>query len=126
MKRTLAHFALVIGASWLVTGASVGQVLFEDDFNDGEIDTAKWRVDDKPFETGAGDYEVIEADGVVTFSGSSNQNWWAGLALATIPTSTADRASTSRHNGWKGSTPILSGERPRHKWVMTVFPAITT
>lgn len=89
MKRALTLFVLSVGISWLITDVAFGQVLFDDDFNDGEIDTAKWRVDDKPFETGAGDYEVVEADGVVTFSGTSNQNWWAGLALATIPTFSA-------------------------------------
>ena len=89
MKRALTLFVLSVSISWLITDVAFGQVLFDDDFDDGEIDTAKWRVDDKPFETGAGDYEVIEADGVVTFSGTSNQNWWAGLALATIPTFSA-------------------------------------
>ena len=87
--RSLGLFALAVGASWLFTSVSFGQVLFEDDFNDGEIDTAKWRIDDKPYETGAGEYEAVEADGVVTISGRSTQNWWAGLALATIPTFSA-------------------------------------
>ena len=91
-----SRLSLAVILTCLMSDVSVGQVLFEDGFDDDTIDAAKWRLDDKPFETGGGDYEAVEADGVLTISGKSTQNWWGGLALATIPTfrATADAPLT--------------------------------
>ncbi len=66
-----------------------GQVLFEDDFESGEIDEAKWRVDRRPFETGDGEYEAMVVDGQLVIEGEGTRNWWGGFALATVPTFTA-------------------------------------
>ena len=95
-RRTTPLFALAVAVGCLIAGVSFGQTLFEDDFDDDEIDTAKWRIDEKAFETGGGNYEAVEADGVLTISGVSTTNWWGGLALSTIPTFTASADSPRR------------------------------
>ncbi|MCZ6793705.1 MAG: hypothetical protein O7J95_08845, partial [Planctomycetota bacterium] len=81
--------ALVVGFV-LFSGTTYSQVtLLEDDFESAAIDEAKWRRDAAPFETGGGDFQATQADGQLTIAGTATQNWWPGLALATVPTFTA-------------------------------------
>ena len=66
--------------------ACASQVLFTDTFDGTSIDTAKWRVDGRPFESGTSDITAVEGGGMLTFSGTVTGNYWPGTALATIPT----------------------------------------
>ena len=97
MSRSLMHrfacasFAcmtcVLLSSAFLGTAAQAQ--VFEDDFDDDEIDLAKWRIDPAPFETGSGDFTAVEADGTLTIAGASVNNWWGGLSLAAVPTFSA-------------------------------------
>lgn len=71
------------GPVQVVVGAAV---VLSDDFEDGTLDSGKWRLDDAPYETGAGTFTSVEAGGVLTISGGATVSYWPGQAQATLPT----------------------------------------
>lgn len=81
--------ALGVAAGLFGMRACASQVLFSDPFDGASIDTSKWRVDGRPFESGSSDITAVEGGGMLTFSGTVTGNYWPGTALATIPTFTA-------------------------------------
>ncbi|HOW73010.1 MAG TPA: hypothetical protein PKY77_20625 [Phycisphaerae bacterium] len=77
------------GPVQVVVGAAV---VLRDDFENGTIDSGKWRLDDAAYETGEGTFTSVEADGVLTISGEATVSYWAGQAQATLPTFQASAA----------------------------------
>lgn len=66
-----------------VVGAAI---VLSDDFEDGTIDSGKWRLDDAAYETGKGAFTSVESDGVLTISGEATVSYWPGQAQATLST----------------------------------------
>nr|MBP7933372.1 hypothetical protein [Phycisphaerae bacterium] len=64
----------------------VPSVLVQDDFEDGVLNNAVWRVDPTPFEeTGVATFTYLEQDGVMTLGGVVGTPYWPGIALMTVP-----------------------------------------
>jgi len=61
------------------------QVLMEDDFSANVIDPARYVPDAPFFEGGVGDIHAEARDGVIEFTGSTSQQWWAGGTLRVVP-----------------------------------------
>lgn len=76
--------ALLPGAS-----AQFSKVVFSEDFSGATIDISKFAPDAPFFEGGKGDIAAAQHDGVVEFTGTVSQQWWAGATLRVIPTFTA-------------------------------------
>ena len=55
--------------------------LFEDDFESGSIDAAKFEEAAPFFEGGTGDIHPEAGDGVLRFTGTTTQQWWSGGTL---------------------------------------------
>ena len=73
-----------------VTVPEPATVFWADDFEDGVIDPALWRVEDLGFEPGTADMTAVESDGELSIGGVALTNWWGGQSLATIPTFSAN------------------------------------
>ncbi|MGV3774696.1 MAG: hypothetical protein ACO1QB_17485 [Verrucomicrobiales bacterium] len=78
--------ALACSALALTTVHGQSQVLFSDDFEGAELDTTKWRSDDRPFESGVGDIQPYLGTGTLLFQGTVLEQYWPGAAIATVPT----------------------------------------
>lgn len=64
----------------------IPSVLIEDNFEDGVLNDAVWRVDPTPFEeAGAATFTYREQDGVMTLGGAVDTPYWPGIALMTLP-----------------------------------------
>lgn len=85
------HLATVALGLALLPAASAqfSKVVFSEDFNGATIDSSKFAPDAPFFEGGQGDIAATQHDGVVQFTGTVNQQWWAGATLRVIPTFTA-------------------------------------
>ncbi|PYJ97213.1 MAG: hypothetical protein DME23_16675 [Verrucomicrobia bacterium] len=68
--------------------AQITNTVFFDDFADGVIDANKYQPDAPFFEGGQGDIHATEANGVLEFTGTVSQQWWAGATLRIVPTFT--------------------------------------
>ena len=79
--------ALVL-AMVLVQSASaqITNIVFSDDFEDAMIDPNLYQADAPFFEGGQGNISATEANGVVEFTGTVSQQWWAGATLRVVPT----------------------------------------
>src|SRR5690349_13146794 len=88
LKKRPAKWAIAACAMLAAVGthAQTSNVVFSDDFEDGTIDSTKWRSDDTPFESGTSDIQVYESNGALEFSGTVIEQWWPGVSLATVPT----------------------------------------
>ncbi len=62
------------------------QILLEDDFASNTIDPARYVPDAPFFEGGVGDIQAEARDGVIEFTGTTTQQWWAGATLRVVPT----------------------------------------
>lgn len=63
-----------------------------EDFQGGAIDTSKWQVSTRGFEsTGAGTYDVSQADGVLAISGVVDTQYWPGGSVITTKAYTATK-----------------------------------
>ena len=81
--------ALFLLASLPRASAQITNQVFFDDFSAGVIDTNKYQPDAPFFEGGLGDIHATEANGVVEFTGTVSQQWWAGATLRLVPTFSA-------------------------------------
>ncbi len=61
-------------------------VAFEDDFSATTIDPGKYQPDAPFFEGGQGDIHAEIGNGVMSFVGTTSQQWWAGGTLRIVPT----------------------------------------
>jgi hypothetical protein len=88
LKKRPAKWAIAACAMLAAMGthAQPSNVVFSDDFEDGTIDSTKWRSDDTPFESGTSDIQAYESNGALEFSGTVIEQWWPGVSLATVPT----------------------------------------
>src|SRR6266403_1210216 len=80
---------LLLLASLPRASAQITNQVFFDDFSAGVIDTNKYQPDAPFFEGGLGDIHATEANGVVEFTGTVSQQWWAGATLRLVQTFTA-------------------------------------
>lgn len=64
---------------------SQAQVFFLDDFTGASLDPAKWRVSNKPFESGITDIVPTVGSGYLVISGTDTAGWWGGASVATVP-----------------------------------------
>ncbi len=82
--------AAVLGLALLPGAlAQFSKVVFSENFSANTIDTSKFAPDAPFFEGGLGDIAATQHDGVVEFTGTVSQQWWAGATLRVIPTFTA-------------------------------------
>ena len=88
------HFQLLAAVILFLTvcppraAAQITNTVFFDDFADGVIDANKYQPDAPFFEGGQGDIHATEANGVLEFTGTVSQQWWAGATLRIVPTFT--------------------------------------
>lgn len=61
-------------------------VAFSDDFSASTIDAGKYQADAPFFEGGTGDIHAEIGNGVMSFVGTTSQQWWAGGTLRIVPT----------------------------------------
>lgn len=78
------HLALVCCLGALSASAQITNTVFSDDFEDGIIDPAVYQPDAPFFEGGVGNISAAEANGVVEFTGTVSQQWWAGGTLRVV------------------------------------------
>jgi hypothetical protein len=64
--------------------AQITNVVFFDDFEDGVIDPGVYQPDAPFFEGGRGNISAAEANGVMEFTGTVSQQWWAGGTLRLV------------------------------------------
>lgn len=88
MNSTSRLFGMSLGLLLLAPGVhgQIAQVLFSEDFEGAAIDTTKFQPDAPFFEGGIGDIAATQSGGVVEFTGTVSQQWWAGATLRTVPT----------------------------------------
>ncbi|HTI68930.1 MAG TPA: hypothetical protein VMF06_03130, partial [Candidatus Limnocylindria bacterium] len=91
MARAIHPKLGLLAAGLLLTGLPVAQaqitnVVFFDDFEAASIDPAKLVPAAPVFEGGTGDIAATQAGGVVEFTGTVSQQWWAGATLKVVPT----------------------------------------
>lgn len=89
LKAGTKWAALACSLAVISAQAQTSQPLFSDDFESGALDPAKWRQDNRPFESGTSDIQPIVSGGVLEFSGTVTEQWWPGSAIATVPTFSA-------------------------------------
>src|SRR5688572_11489663 len=65
--------------------AQITNVVFQDDFEDGIIDTNKYKPDAPFFEGGKGTFQTAETGGVLQFTGTVTEQWWPGTTLRLVP-----------------------------------------
>ncbi|MFO1499977.1 MAG: hypothetical protein U1G07_16560 [Verrucomicrobiota bacterium] len=71
---------LLTSVAW-ETNAQITNTLFADDFSGTAIDATKYAVDSPFFEGGKGDIAPKVESGVLEFTGTVSQQWWAGGTL---------------------------------------------
>ncbi len=64
--------------------AQITNTVFFDDFQDGIIDPLVYQPGAPFFEGGVGNISAAEANGVVEFTGTVSQQWWAGGTLQLV------------------------------------------
>jgi hypothetical protein len=82
---------LIVGNSMDVTVIKGPGVVLEETFAGAALDTTKWQVSNKPFETATGTYEVKQEDGVLKISGTTAEQYWAGASIKTVADFTATK-----------------------------------
>ena len=97
----------------------------EETFASTTIDTTKWSVSNRSFEVGTGTFTAAAAGGVLSISGSTDSDYWAGASLKTAKSYVAtkdlslsfevDRVSIDQA-GTAGRTGVFitSGDRSRY------------
>lgn len=66
--------------------AQITNTLFADGFSGTSIDTKKFAIDSPFFEGGKGDIAPSVHDGVLEFTGTVSEQWWAGATLRVLQT----------------------------------------
>jgi len=85
LSKSLLLALTVAGLLWPARGtAQVTNVVFSEDFS-GPLNTNKLAPDNIGFEGGKGTIEPAVANGVVEFTGTVTEQWWAGAALRVVP-----------------------------------------
>src|SRR5512140_659785 len=86
MKRKLACIAFALTGLLTLPQASaqITNVVFSDDFSQNGIDTNKYAIDAPFFEGGKGTIAPTIANGVVEFTGTVTEQWWAGATLRVL------------------------------------------
>jgi hypothetical protein len=79
---------LLFALSFAASAQTTNLVLFED-FEDGILKTNLFQPDAPLFEGGLGDIQGTEANGILEFTGTVSQQWWAGATVRVVPTFTA-------------------------------------
>lgn len=80
-RWVLATLGLICWLGGLSASAQITNTVFFDDFQSGSIDPAVYQPDAPFFEGGIGNISATEANGVVEFTGTVSQQWWAGGTL---------------------------------------------
>lgn len=79
---------MTLGLVWWMgvhpAAAQITNIVFFDDFEDGVIDPNVYQPDAPFFEGGRGNISATEANGVVEFTGTVSQQWWAGGTLRLV------------------------------------------
>jgi hypothetical protein len=78
---TAAALLLLTAALPRQLSAQITNVVFFDDFSTDGIDTNKYAIDAPFFEGGKGDIAPAQANGVVQFTGTVTNQYWAGATL---------------------------------------------
>jgi hypothetical protein len=81
----LAKLILFLVLGVMTAQAQLTNVVFSDDFAGSSIDSAKWAVDAPVFEGGKGNIAPTQRDGILEFSGTVTEQWWAGATLRALP-----------------------------------------
>jgi hypothetical protein len=77
----------LLASLWLPQAtAQITNVLFSDDFTKNGVDSTKYVVDAPFFEGGKGDIAPKVENGVLEFTGTVSQQWWAGATLRLVQT----------------------------------------
>src|SRR6185436_19246001 len=83
--RYLPNFLLIailgVLSLALPCSAQITNTLFFDDFSGSVLDTNKFAPDAPFFEGGVGDTAPTQSNGVLEFTGTVSQQWWAGATL---------------------------------------------
>lgn len=77
--------------AWLIpppASAQITNVVFFEDFEGTTINPAKFQAAAPFFEGGVGNIAASQHDGMVEFTGTVSQQWWAGATLQVVPTFT--------------------------------------
>ncbi len=89
-RQFSGKFAFLILLSCLgLQSEALGQItntLFADDFSKAGIDTTKYAVDSPFFEGGKGNIAPNVQNGVLEFTGTVSEQWWAGATLRVLQT----------------------------------------
>ena len=88
MKVKSILLALVL-SGWCILPSALAQItntVFSENFSGTTIDSAKLAIDAPTFEGGKGDIAPAVHDGVVEFTGTVTEQWWAGATLRVVPT----------------------------------------
>jgi len=92
MKRKLAIMAMALTGLLTLPQASaqITNTVFSEDFTSKTLDANKIVFQDHSLEGGKGDIAPVLHDGVVEFTGTVTEQWWAGATLRVVPTFTAN------------------------------------
>ena len=66
--------------------AQITNTVFSDDFSGASVDSTKWAADSPFFEGGKGDIAPQQHDGILEFTGTVTEQWWAGATLRSLKT----------------------------------------
>lgn len=66
--------------------AQISKVVFSEDFSGSSVDSSKFTPAGPFFEGGVGDIAATQHDGILEFTGTVSQQWWAGATLQLKPT----------------------------------------
>ncbi len=66
--------------------AQITNVIFSESFSGASVDLTKFAPDAPFFEGGLGDISASQQGGVLEFTGTVSQQWWAGATLRLLPT----------------------------------------
>ena len=85
-KRIGSILTLAVAGALAAMNASaqITNVVFTDDFSKTGIDTGKYAVDSPFFEGGKGTIAPKVENGVLEFTGTVTEQWWAGATLRVI------------------------------------------
>lgn len=78
---------LILLSCLCLQSRALGQItnsLFADNFSAAGIDTTKYAIDSPFFEGGKGDIAPSVHDGVLEFTGTVSEQWWAGATLRVL------------------------------------------
>ena len=88
LARWARSLVVLLGlVGWMATHSATAQItntVFFDDFGDGVINPLVYQPDAPFFEGGIGNISAAEANGVVEFTGTVSQRWWAGGTLRLV------------------------------------------